>query len=138
MKRPNRRRGFTLIEVMLVLVILVVLASLAVMAYSNTQRKALRQATRVEIGVLEGRVEEYQLDVRSYPPDLQALVDAPPDLTNPNRWQGPYLKKGVPLDPWDQEYRYELDATTGTFKIWSAGPDGVDNNDDDITNYDEE
>jgi general secretion pathway protein G len=139
MNRPHpRRRGFTLIEVMLVLVILVVLVSLVVATYSRTQRTALRRAARVQIGLLEGAIQQYQLEVRNFPPDLQALVERPADLVNPNRWQGPYLEKSIPLDPWDHDYRYELDVTTGTFKIWSAGPDGVDNNDDDITNYDQE
>ncbi len=135
-RKRSRRHGFTLIEVMLVLLILVILASLGVVTYSNIQKKALRNAARAQIGPIEHAVEQYQLEVRNYPQDLQSLIEPPADLPNPDRWQGPYLAKGLPLDPWDNEYRYELDAEAGTYKIWSAGPDRVDNTDDDITNYD--
>jgi len=139
MKRSHtrRRRGFTLIEVLLVLVILVVLVSMVVGTYSNTQRKALRKAARIQIGLFEGAIGEYQLEVRNFPPDLQALVEPPADLVNQDRWQGPYLGKVVPVDPWDQEYLYELDQEGGTYKIWSVGPDGANNTDDDITSWDQ-
>ena len=140
-KRVRRRQGFTLIEVLLVLVILVVIVSLGVPSYLNAQKRALVNATRSQIGLLEGQLDMYQIDVRSYPTTeqgLQALLVAPSDLAQPGRWGGPYPKKPtIPLDSWDNQYRYESPGkyNTTSYDLWSAGPDGADGTDDDIGNW---
>lgn len=139
--RVRRRRGFTLIEVLLVLVILVVIVSLGVTSYSNAQKRAYINAAKSQIGLLEEQLDMYQLDVRNYPTTeqgLAALISPPADLPNPDRWGGSYLKKNaIPLDPWDNEYRYESPGkyNTTTYDLWSPGPDGADNTDDDIGNW---
>jgi len=140
--RSRRRGGFTLIEVLLVLVILVVLVSLVVGTYTNVQRKALLNAARTQIGLFETPLETYYLDLNTYPATahgLEALRQPPADLPNPAKWNGPYLSKPVPLDPWDMPYQYESPGryNAESYDIRSLGPDGVES-DDDIGNWAEE
>ena len=125
---PRRRRrsgGFTLIEVLLVLVILVVLASMAVLAYGPIRKKMLKDSARTQIGLLENAVEAYENTVGSLPPNLDALVVAPADVP-PGKWTGPYLNKGVPMDPWGKPYNYQVpgqhQAPQG-FEISTNAPD---------------
>ncbi|MCA9187041.1 MAG: type II secretion system major pseudopilin GspG [Pirellulaceae bacterium] len=132
----NRRRGaFTLMEVLLVLVILVVLGSIAGYYISGAQGKAMRQAAQIQINAFGDCLEGYKLDVLSYPSSnqgLSALIAAPSDIADPNRWQGPYFAKPqIPRDPWGNEYQYQLDGPEA-YQIWSLGPDGVDGSQDDI------
>lgn len=140
MRQVHRRRqqhGFTLIEVLLVLVILVILGSLAVGMFTNTQRKANIKAAAAQIGGFTTPIGTYYLDTNEYPPDLQSLRTPPASMANPAKWQGPYLSKDVPLDPWGNPYQY---AYPGRYRpeeydIWSLGPDGVDGSEDDIGNW---
>src|SRR5690606_3930291 len=108
MSRPRRprRRGFTLMEVLLVLVILVILGSFAVGMFSNTQRKAQINATRSQIGAFDTPIGTYYIDTNEYPPELDALRRPPASMANPHKWAGPYMTKDVPLDPWGNPYRY--------------------------------
>jgi len=137
MQRTRRfqRSGFTLIEVLLVLVILVVLASLVGFYVQGAQKRALMDACKSQIGSLSQVVESYQLDVRSYPSTsagLNALITPPSDLRNPDRWRGPYLGgKKVPLDPWDMPYQYQL-QDNANYQISSFGPDGAEGTEDDL------
>jgi general secretion pathway protein G len=137
MRKKTRRRkdGFTLIEVLLVLVILVILASLVGFYVRGAQQRALVDAAKSQIGSFKQCVEGFQLDVRNYPSSaggLQSLITPPSDLRNPDRWKGPYLdSKKVPLDPWDMPYQYQL-VDANNYEIWSLGPDGADGTEDDI------
>ncbi len=134
--RRSRRVGFTLIEVLLVLVILVILGSLVGLAVNRAQKQALRDAAKAQIQSFDTPLEVYNQNIRSLPSTsqgLQALVAAPSDLKNPNRWDGSYLKGNkVPVDPWDSEFKYEL-LDAENYRITSAGPDGQFGSDDDIT-----
>ncbi len=145
MRKPCRRRrgGFTLVEVLLVLVILVILVSLVVGTYTKAQKKARVNSARTQIGLFEQPIEMFYLDVNFYPSTqqgLDALNQQPGDLANPARWDGPYLKKRVPLDPWDMPYQYECPGkfNVNSFDIWSFGPDTSDGTDDDIGNWEME
>ena len=136
----GRRRGFTLIEVLLVLVILVILVSLVVGTFTNTQREAQRKAARSQVGLFATPLKMYHLDLNTYPNSqqgLQALLAPPPDVPNPAKWKGPYLEQEIPLDPWDQQYRYQYPGrfNPNSYDVWSAGPDGVDGTDDDVGNW---
>lgn len=140
MKRPlvRRRRGFTLIEVLLVLVILVLLAATAVPLYSSYQRQANKNAAKSQVGMMETALDGYQLNIGNYPPGLDALFQPPADLPNPAKWEGPYLKGNmIPLDPWGNEYLYKFpgDRNPQTYDLWSVGPDMADGTDDDIGNW---
>lgn len=136
--RNNRRRGFTLVEVLLVLVILVVLASMAVMAYGPVQNRARINSARSQMGLFKTPLELYRTDVGDYPSTgdgLQALV-APPAGAE-GSWGGPYLQPSVPLDPWNMPYQYEYPGRNSPDKpdIFSCGPDKTPNTGDDIGNW---
>ena len=129
------RRGFTLMEVLLVLAILVVLASLSTVFIRRMQQQAYISAAQTEISNLGSALELYQIDLLSYPDTnagLQALRQCPAELKNPARWKGPYLKNDIQLDPWGNPYQYQL-ISSESFTISSAGPDGTPGTEDDIT-----
>ena len=133
--RAGRRAGFTLIEVLLVLVILVILGSLAVTAYGPMRKKANIDAAKAAVSMFETPLEAYHLHMDAYPPSLDALRSPPGDAGS--NWSGPYVKTEIPLDPWRQPYRYESPGRHNpvSYDLWSAGPDGVDGTADDIGNW---
>lgn len=136
-RAPGRhRKGFTLMEVLLVLVILVVLASMAVTVFTGTQEKADKQAAAGQVGILKGAVEMYRFHTRSYPDDLDGLVNKPSDSRLAEKWAGKYIDK-VPKDPWGNDYRFAAPGkhNADSFDVWSLGPDGQDGTDDDIGNW---
>lgn len=135
--RSARRAGFTLMEVLLVLVILVILGSLAVGMFTNTQRKANINATRSQIGAFTTPISTYYIDTNQYPLDLDSLRRPPANMANPQKWAGPYLNKEIPLDPWGNQYRYLFPGKfrPEEYDIWSLGPDGIDGSEDDIGNW---
>ncbi len=139
-KRSRRRRGLTLIEVLLVLVILVIIGSLAVVAYGPIQRSAFIKAADAQIKAFKTPLQAFRLDQGNFPntsQGLQALRAEPSDLAVPGKWNGPYLDSQVPLDPWGNPYRYESPGKQQTDwpDIWSYGPDGMDGTEDDIGNW---
>ena len=146
MSRSRARRrngGFTLMEVLLVLVILVVLASLAVVQFTGVQRGAKINAAKSQIGLLETPLQAYQMSIGSYPTTeqgLQALRYLPADIPNPNKWEGPYLKNDVAMDPWDNPYQYVSPGVNNqdSFDLWSFGPDMMNGTEDDICNWGQE
>ena len=136
MKRRKSRRGFTLMEVLLVLAILVILGSLVGVSIMRMQKNANINAARSQVSFLEGVVKAYSIDIGTCPTTqqgLQALAAAPSDLKNPAKWQGPYLDKQIPADPWGNDYQYEQTGPD-QFRIWSTGPDGASGSEDDIAN----
>jgi len=139
-RRNNDRRrgdaGFTLMEVLLVLVILVVLASMAVNVFWGAQEKADRNAAATQVGFYARAMDRYRLDMKKYPGNLQDLVGKPSDAAAANRWGGPYMDK-IAKDPWDREYKYVSPGkhNVDSFDVWSAGPDGQDGTADDIGNW---
>ena len=140
--RRRRCGGFTLIEVMLVLMILVIIASMAVVAIRPMRKKARIQAARTQIKVFETPLEAYEMDLNEFPSTnqgLEALLSPPSDLPNQDKWFGPYLKGNtVPLDPWGQPYQYEYPGKQNQQDvpdIWSFGPDKRDGTDDDVGNW---
>ncbi len=137
------RRGFTLVEVLLVLVILVIIGSIAVTAYIPMQRRANIDAARAQIKALKGPLSLYRLHMNDYPATeqgLEALLMAPQDYTGGSGWSGPYLdSRSAPLDPWGQPYRYEYPGRHGGEMpdVWSAGPDKISDSEDDIGSWQE-
>ncbi len=139
----RRRSGFTLVEVLLVLVILVIIASLAVTAYGPMQRRAYVNAAKTQIRAFKGPLAAFRLDMGDFPTSqdgLQALRTAPADAAAAGQWNGPYLDREVPLDPWRRPYSYSYPGQHDPEMpdIWSAGPDGVDGNQDDVTSWGED
>lgn len=112
-------------EVLLVLVILVILASMVGTFLMGARRNAMEDATKAQIGILKNALQQYSLNVGSFPTTQQglaALVEPPGDLRNPAKWRGPYLDGQVPFDAWDNEFMYE--SSGGQFTITSAGVNG--------------
>ena len=132
--RRRRRRGFTLMEILLVLAILVILGSLVTLGYFQIQKGMTVDATKTEIKTLEQAVEMYQLGMGRLPnteEGLNALI-TPPAEDRTGRWKGPYLKATqVPYDPWESPYNYEL-IDDDEFQITSNGPDQQQGTDDDV------
>jgi general secretion pathway protein G len=131
----RRRRGFTLLEVLLVLAILVIMGSTATYYFVGAQQKANTRQSQTQIGMFNDMLTAYHMDVGSYPTTSQGLValrEAPAELANTTKWQGPYIDKSVPADPWGNPYQYELLAAT-QYRVWSWGPDGQDGTEDDVT-----
>lgn len=127
--KSRRKSGFTLMEVLLVLVILVILGGIVGVSISQTRRKGLIGACKVQLSSLKGPLESFYTDIGSYPSSQQglgALRQPPGDLRNPAKWTGPYASGDVELDPWQNPYMYESDGTT--YRIWSSGPNGQNEN----------
>lgn len=124
LRAGGRHRGFTLIELMVVLAILVLLAGLVGPRVLNQLGGAKAKTAAVQIADLDKSLELFKLDVGRYPTTeegLQALVARPGALAG---WAGPYLKgAGVPADPWGHVYRYT--AANGAIEILSLGADGA-------------
>lgn len=139
MSRRRRRQGFTLIEVLLVLVILVILSSLVALQIRGAQKKGLVNAAKSQIGLFDSPLQLYALDMGDFPTTsagLEALRSSPSDAQS-SKWGGPYLEKTVPLDPWGRAYRYAHPGSHNaeSYDLWSVGPDGADGSDDDLGNW---
>lgn len=135
----RRSRGFTLIELLLVLVILGILAAVVVPKFSGRTEQARVAAAQAQVSTFGTALDAYEVDNGSYPKGkdgLLLLVEQPRDAQA--TWKGPYLKGQIPNDPWGQPYIYECPGRQNptSYDLSSAGPDGRDGNEDDITNWD--
>ncbi len=130
-RREERTRGsagFTLVEVMLVVVILGILAGVAVVAMGGKTKRASIAATRTTIAAIATAIDAFEVDNGTYPGSLQDLISS----TGSSTWQGPYLQgKSVPADAWGNAVGYSKSGNS--YELVSSGPDGVRSGDD-ITN----
>ena len=122
------RAGFTLVELMVVIVIIGLLATVVAINVLPSQDKAMVGKARADIAVLEQAIETYRLDNLTFPEDahgLQSLVSVPAGLTRPERYrQGGYVRR-LPEDPWGNPYQYRRNsAHGGQFDVFSLGADG--------------
>lgn len=123
-RRMRREAAFTLIELLIVMVILGLLAALVGPRMFGKTEKAQQKATKSQITLLETAIDTYRLDVGKFPTTeqgLQALREAPDGA---NRWDGPYLPKEIPMDPWGNPYVYKSPGDHGDYDIVSYGADG--------------
>ena len=132
-----RRQAFTLIELLLVLVILGVLALVVVPKFAGRSEEARKTAARTDISMLEGQIDIFEQDCGRFPSNdenLTALVTQP---ANAPKWKGPYIKRGVPKDPWGNQYVYHYPGThnVNSYDLYSLGPDGREGGGDDIDNW---
>ena len=143
-RQNNRETGFTLIELMVVIVILGLLAGLILPRFIGQSDTAKRQAAKTQMALLESALKMYKLDNGSYPTTeqgLKALVEPPASGNLPKNWRkGGYLEKGkVPKDPWKNEFIYVYPGSHGDFDITSLGADGEPGGEDfdkDINSWD--
>jgi general secretion pathway protein G len=123
--RSVRHAGFTLLELLVVIVIIGLLAAYVGPKYFSQLGKSEITVTRAQIEAFEKSLDTFRLDVGRYPTTeegLNALMTAPPTATA--KWNGPYLKKGVPADPWGHAYQYRAPGTKAEYEILSLGKDG--------------
>jgi general secretion pathway protein G len=130
-----QRAGFTLIEIMVVIIILGLLATLVIPNITGYTEKAKREKARADIASLEGALELFKADNGFYPTTeqgLDALIIKPSTGRIPAKWmEGGYFKKGVPLDPWGARYVYFAPGRRGEgYEIVSLGTDGQESDDD--------
>jgi general secretion pathway protein G len=119
-----RQGGFTLLELLVVMVIIGLLAAYVGPRYFAQIGKSEQGVARAQIEALAKALDTYRLDTGSYPgadKGLNALMTKPHDEP---RWQGPYLQKAVPLDPWGRPYVYKPPSAGGDFELLSYGKDG--------------
>lgn len=118
------RRGFTLLELLVVLVIVGLLVGYVGPKYFAHLGKSEVKAAKMQISAIRKALDVYRLDIGSYPDQqqgLSALVVAPQGGT---KWQGPYLEKAVPNDPWGNPYTYRIPGESREFDLVSLGADG--------------
>jgi general secretion pathway protein G len=130
-------RGFTLIELMLVLLILATLAAIVVPKFAGKSQQAKETAAKTQIDCFNTALDAFEVDNGYYPKTsdgMKSLVEEPQDSKD---WRGPYLKQGIPKDPWGDEYTYECPGKHNTkgYDIMSMGPDKRSGTDDDLTNW---
>jgi general secretion pathway protein G len=136
MKRKNGK-GFTLIELLIVMIILGLLAALAGPQLFQKVGSSKIKAAEAQINLFETALDMYRLDIGKYPTSeqgLQALREDP----GVGGWDGPYLSKEIPDDPWGNDYQYRYPGDHGEFDLFSYGADGEPGGEDenaDITNW---
>lgn len=123
-KARKKRGGFTLLELMVVLLILALLGTIAAPRVTKYLRKAKAQTAKIQVDALGAAVDSFHLDMGRFPSSdegLKVLMDRPSDAAN---WDGPYLKKRDSLtDPWGHAYLYRIPGQHGEFDVYTLGSD---------------
>ena len=120
----KRNKGFTLLELLVVIVIIGLLAGYVAPRYFSQVGKSEIQVAKAQIESLEKALDQFRLDTKRYPTaeeGLDVLVAKPANVAG---WSGPYLKKAVPNDPWGRPYQYRVPGERNEFEIVSLGRDG--------------
>ena len=135
----RQSRGFTLAEIMLVVIIIGILASMVVPRFAGQTEKARMARAKADLAIIGQALDLYELDLGHYPDSLEELAQRePPSKLGQEeaaRWNGPYLKKGLPKDPWGQVYHYTKESQHHQdYDVFSLGPDGQPGHDD-VTNW---
>ncbi|HWK48719.1 MAG TPA: type II secretion system major pseudopilin GspG [Steroidobacter sp.] len=119
-----KQGGFTLLELLVVIVIIGLLAAYVGPRYFNQLGKSERKAAKAQIEAFGRALDAYRLDVGSYPSTEQGLEALTTRPDGDTRWDGPYLQKAVPADPWGRPYQYRSPGQGSDFDLYSNGKDG--------------
>ena len=131
-------QGFTLIELLIVVTIIALLAGLVVPQFIKQEEKATSKAAKAQVELLGTALDTFRLDVGRYPSSQEGLAALNQKPGGVDRWDGPYLKKEVPPDPWGKPYIYKSPGDHGPYDIISYGADGVpggDGSNHDVTSW---
>ncbi len=135
--RQKNNQGFTLIEIMLVVIIIGMMAVVIVPRFAGKQEKAKVAKARTEIAALCLALDNFELDVGRFPSTeegLSALFEKPASLGPEVEWDGPYLREMLP-DPWGNEYQYRYPGEVAVdYDVWTFGPDGQEGGGDELYN----
>ena len=139
MTTRRNKGGFTLVELLLVLIIIATLAAIVVPRFVGRSEEAREAAAKAQVSIFEGALQRYELDNGRFPTTeqgLSALVTKPSSPPEPKKWKGPYLTKGVPKDPWGNVYKYlSPGKNSKDYDLWAMGPDGQDGGEDDVVSW---
>ena len=132
--RGVRQRGFTLVELLLVMVILTTLAAIVLPRFTGVGERGKRTAAQTQIATFKTVLNAFEVDNGYYPKSLEDLVVQPRDANN---WHGPYLDGAVPADPWGRPYLFVCPGrhNSNGYDVSSLGFDGQEGTEDDITNW---
>ena len=129
-ERLSSQTGFTLIEIMVVIIIIGILASIVVPRMFGNVEKARLNAAFAQIEMLGTALDTFRLDVGRYPTTSEGLEALVTPVTGTEEWNGPYLKKReIPLDPWKNPYHYESPGNFGDYDLYSYGKDNAEGGD---------
>jgi len=132
----NKQQGFSLMELLIVMVILGMLAGIVGPTLWGKLAGAKKDSAATQIKNLEVALDSYRLDMFKYPRNLEDLVKSESD--DP-KWQGPYMRKGIPKDPWGREYQYRKPGREGRdydlFSFGADGQEGGEGDDADVVNW---
>lgn len=132
------RRGFTLVELLIVMMIIGLLATLVAPGLFKQFGKGQHEAAKAQLANLEQALDKFRLDVGRYPTSQEGLNAL---VTNPviDKWDGPYVKSSLLIDPWKRPYQYQFPGTHGEYDLFSYGrdgsPGGEKKEDTDITSW---
>lgn len=137
MKRSDER-GFTLLELMLVVIIIGILAVVVLPRFTGKTREARITAARLQIESLSLALDNFEMDNGCFPTTEQGLEALRTRPDNASNWKGPYIKRRIPLDPWGKPYVYRSPGVQNIdYDLFSFGPDGAEGTEDDITTWKE-
>jgi general secretion pathway protein G len=140
LKRVNthQAQGFTLLELLVVMVIIGLLAGYVGPKYFEQIGKSETKTARAQIDALGKALDQYRIDTGHYPSTEQGMVALNQSPGNEAKWAGPYLKKSVPNDPWDRAYLYKSPGEHGDYDLSTLGKDGAmggTKESEDVTNW---